>query len=352
MAEVITVSGPISPEKLGKTMSHVHLLSELKVAEQKGPPPVLTASEQVLSKRPVTMDILGVCRRNAYAVDDNLILGDIDDAISELMFFKRYGGGSIAEASVVGLARDPVGLRQVAEATGVNIICGTGWYIGESHPAFVREASINELRDHMVRELTVGIDNTGIRTGFIKIALSSPTPDKPYSGSEEKALRAAARTQAETGAAMTMHPCHHFGQARHWDTYLDIIQEEGGNLEKCFLSHMEFWHADIDYQKSLIERGVTVAFDQFGSEEYARPGWRKPVDPVRVECIIKLVELGYASRIVLSNEVVRKHGLRKYGGHGYAHVLENITLDLKYGGVTEEQLNTMLIENPKRLFPF
>ena len=104
MAEVITVSGPISPEKLGKTMSHVHLLSVLSVAEQKGPPPVLTASEQVLSKRLVTMDILGVCRRNAYAVDDNLILGDIDDAISELMFFKRYGGGSIAEASVYSTA--------------------------------------------------------------------------------------------------------------------------------------------------------------------------------------------------------------------------------------------------------
>ncbi len=115
---------------------------------------------------------------------------------------------------------------------------------------------------------------------------------------------------------------------------------------------MEFWHADIDYQKSLIERGVTVAFDQFGSEEYTRPGWRKPVDPVRVECIIKLVELGYAGQIVLSNEVVRKSGLRKYGGQGYAHVLENIVLDLKYGGVTEEQLNTMLVENPKRLFPF
>lgn len=183
-------------------------------------------------------------------------------------------------------------------------------------------------------------------------ALSASTPDIPFTGDEEKVLRAAARAQAETGAAMTVHPCHHFGRARHWHTYLDIIHEEGADLEKCYLSHMEFWSTDIDYQKSLLDRGVTVAYDQFGGEEYVRPGWARPSDQSRVDGIVKLVKAGYTKQIVLSNEVLFKCALRKYGGYGYAHVLENIVPDLRYYGVTEEQINTMLVENPRRLFPF
>jgi phosphotriesterase-related protein len=67
---------------------------------------------------------------------------------------------------------------------------------------------------------------------------------------------------------------------------------------------------------------------------------------------VELVKAGYASQIVLSNEIAWKISLRKYGGYGYAHVLENIGPDLRFYGVTEEQLNTMLVENPKRLLSF
>ena len=62
---------------------------------------------------------------------------------------------------------------------------------------------------------------------------------------------------------MTMHPCHHYGRARHLHTYLDILQKEGADINKCYMSHMEFWHKDIDYQKSLLDRGITLSYDQF-----------------------------------------------------------------------------------------
>jgi phosphotriesterase-related protein len=352
MANVMTVCAPISPEALGVTMSHVHLLVALTVAEQKPLQEVMTASERALRDKPVTMDILGVIRRHAYAVNDDLLLGDVDEAIREIMLYKRMGGDSLVETTLVGIGRDPIGLKQISRATGVNIICATGWYIAASHPALVKESGMNELCDYMVRELTTEIDATGIKAGVIKAACSGRTPEVAFTGDEEKVLRAAARAQTVTGAAMTIHPSHHSGRARHYHTYLDIIKEEGGNLEKVYLSHMERCCKDIDYEKSVLDRGVTLAYDQFGSEQYVRPGYSKPTDESRVAGIVDLLKAGYVNQVMLSNEVLRKTGLRKFGGYGYAHVLENIVPDLRYYGVTQEQLNTMLVENPMRLLPF
>jgi phosphotriesterase-related protein len=354
MASVNTVRGPITPEQLGTTMCHVHVLSELKVAEQAKPPSTMTKEELALLHHPVTTEMLGVIRRHvndACSIDNNL-LGDVDLAIAELNAFKRNGGSSIVETSVVGLKRDPVGLKRIAEATGLNIICGTGWYIGPSHPAATREATVEQLHIIMVRELTEGIDDLGIKAGFIKAGLSGPNPETPFQLAEEKVLRAGGRTQALTGAVMTIHPCHHYGRARHLHTYLDILQEEGANLEKFYMSHMEFWHDDIDYQKSLLDRGITLSYDQFGCEEYVRPGWSKAPDSARVKAVGTLCKMGYAKQIVLSNEVVSKFRLKKYGGLGYSHLLENIVPDLKFFGVTDEQIHTMLVENPRRLLPF
>ena len=215
--------GPISADALGITMCHVHVLSELKVAEQAKPPATMTEAELALLHHPVTTEMLGTIRRHANdacAIDNNL-LGDIDLAIIELNAYRKMGGSSIVETSVVGLKRDPAGLRRISDATGVNIICGTGWYIGGSHPPVTRQSSIEQLSGIMVRELTAGIEDTGIRAGFIKAGLSGPTPDVPFQGAEEKVLRAGARAQAATGATMTMHPCHHYGRARHLHTYLD-----------------------------------------------------------------------------------------------------------------------------------
>ncbi len=350
MAQVITVTGAIDPDRLGVTMSHVHLLIELSVAEQRESPD--TASRSALYDKLITMDILGMLRRRVHLVKDNLIMGDVDEAIAELMFYKRMGGQSLVEPGVIGLKRDPVGLRQIAAATGVNIVATTGWYIAASHSAAVRESSIEKLCEQMVRELTVGIDNTGIRAGTIKAALSASSPEIPFTGSEEKVLRAGARAQAATGALMFIHPCHHYGRAKHLERYLDILEEEGANIEKCLLGHLDFWATDIDYQKKVLDRGAMISYDCFGEEMYVRPGWCRPTDQARVAGVVKLVEAGYASQIVLSAECCYKCTLRKYGGYGYAHILENILPDLRYYGVSEQQINTMLVGNPRWLLPF
>lgn len=345
MSQVMTVTGPVSTDNLGATMCHVHVLLDLLCQQT----PAREASRKALADKPLTMDILGIVRRDAGLVKDNLVLGNIDEAISELMQYRMAGGNTVIEVGVPGIGRDPVGLAKVSRATGLNIICCTGMYIARSHPPYVKKMSIDQLCQQMVRDITDGIGNTGIRAGAIKVAMSGRTPDEPFTEDEEKVLRAAARAQARTGVPLTVHPNF---QGKHWATYLDIVEKEGADLSRFFASHIEFYSPDTEYQISVLKRGVYVSFDQFGHEEYmdgAAPGSSFPPDKYRVNSILELVKAGYADRIVLSNEIAIKCGYRKYGGHGYAHVLENIVPELRYKGVTEAQIQTMMVENPRRL---
>ena len=298
MSKVNTVCGPISPDELGITMPHVHLLAYVfavsTVGEQKelreAPP---TASASHLFEKPITMDVLGLIRRNVMAVKENLDLGNVDDAIEEVMLYKRMGGRSMVECSNNSMARDVIGLKQIAGATGINIICSTGWYAYHVQPEWVRNSSIDALRDLMVKEITTGIDDTGIKAGIIKIACSGPDPETHFTGSEENVLHAAAQAQAETGAPINIHPAHQNGLSRPWHTYLDILQKEGANLEKLYASHAEFFHKDIDYIKTVLDRGVYASFDQFGSEQYFAPGRSYPADCQRVDAIVELINAGY-----------------------------------------------------------
>ncbi|HLA82210.1 MAG TPA: hypothetical protein VJP78_11440 [Thermoleophilia bacterium] len=348
MSQVITVKGPISPEELGITIFHTHVLIDLRtlfiMPEE--------ASRRALAEAPLTLENLGAVRRDAVAVRDNLFIGDVDAAVRELTRYKMMGGNSVVEVSARGIGRDPVGLLKIANATGLNLVCCTGYYIGASHPPVVAQSSQSELCAMMVNELTRGIGTTGIRAGVIKIALGTSEGRPFVTDNEEKAFRAAARAQAETGAALEMHPARPYTD-KHWDTYFDIIRQEGGHLDKCVACHMEFFAQDVAYQKSLVDRGVTVSYDQFGGEEYFYSrGDAYPPDKLRVDGVVALVEAGYAGQIVLSNEVAMKCNYVQFGGHGYGHLLENIVPEFRSRGVTDGQIHAMLVENPRRLLPF
>lgn len=348
MPDVMTVRGPIAPEALGITMCHTHVLSDgrclLAMPEE--------ASRQALADAPLTMQNLGAVRRDALANKDNLVHGDVDAAVRELTRFKMMGGSSVVETSPRGFGRDPVGLFKVSNATGLNIICSTGFYVGASHPPVVAQSSESELRALMVNELTKGIGTTGIRAGVIKIAMGTSWGRPFADANEEKAFRAAVQAHAETGAAIEIHPARPY-TTRHWDTYFDIIEKAGGRLEKVMALHMEFFARDIDYQKSLLDRGVTVSYDQFGGEEYfTSRDDAYPPDRLRVDAVCALVEAGHAAKVVLSNEVAWKCNYTEYGGHGYGHILENILPEFRSKGMKEADIRTMLVENPKRMFPF
>ena len=341
----MTVNGVLSPDELEVTLCHEHVLINLECV-LKVPKSI---SRMRLVESPVTIDILADLRQDPHVCRDNLVLADIDEAIEELMRFKMMGGRSLVDMTTPEIGRDPIALRAIAIATGLNIICGTGWYLEDSYPDQVKKDSIDELSKVMVRELTEGIEETGIRAGVI----GELGTGLELTENEKKVMRAAARAQAKTGAPLTIHTWHPLQSVKEARKYLDIVAEEGVDLSKVYLSHMDQTCADTEYHKSIIEKyGVVLSYDCFGFEtpcEGFCPGGTHPSDTERVRAVAELLNAGYEKNLVLAQDVCMKIQRRKYGGYGYAHVLENITRDLRHRGISEKQIRTMLVDNPKRL---
>jgi len=352
MARVETVRGSISPCELGVTLPHEHLLIDLTMCwvEPK------ERSKLSLVDAPITLDILHTLHRDASISRENLKLCDPNEAIDELMLYKRAGGCSLVDMTLPGIGRDPLTLRKISNATGVNVLTSTGWYVAASHPAIVKEKSLEELSGIMVKELTEEIEDTGIKAGLIgECGLSYPIdPD------EEKVIRAAARAQAETGCAYTIHPPKYDLEqkklVKNATDILDIIQEEGANLQKFYMSHMDATCDDLEYHKKVIDMyGIVLAYDQIGYEYYEDsfyPGAWGWSDKTRTNAIAELCNTGYEKQLIMSQDVGSKMQRVKYGGCGYAHILEHIIPALKFQGVTEKQIRTMTVDNPKRLLAY
>ncbi len=332
------VCGELSREQLGVVSSHEHVLLDLTAFYQELPVPGIDDP----ATQKVEMWNLGILSRDCYALKDNLLLTDEQTAIDELTFFKNAGGDTVVDASLLGIGRDPAALRRIAEATGLNIVMGTGFYVGETHPAALDEMTDEEIGQLMVKELTEGVD--GVRAGYIgEIGISEIFDDK-----ERRVLRAAAIAQKKTGVAINVH-------INPWTVNgleaADILLDAGVDPQRICISHIDVENRE-EYIYALLKKGVYVEFDNFGKEYYIRREVRNSGyglfvhDTDRVRLLKQLIDDGYEKQILLCCDLCLKNLMHKYGGWGYDHVLTNIVPMMEDEGITAEQIQTMLVTNP------
>ena len=338
--KINSVRGPLDRASLGVVTTHEHVLLDLTAfyTEREVPGIGDPATQRV------EMWTIGTLNRDCYALKDNLLLDDEQTQIKELCYFREAGGNTMVDASLPGIGRDPVALKRIAEKTGLNIVMGTGFYVGETHPEALDGMSDEEIATLMIEELTVGVGDTGIAAGYIgEIGISEIFDDK-----ERRMLRAAAIAQRATGVAINVH-------INPWTTNgleaADILLAAGVPADRICISHIDVENRE-DYVLSLLSRGVYVEFDNFGKEYYIKREVRNSGygcfvrDTERVSFLKHLIDLGHLDRILLSCDVCLKNLLHKYGGWGYDHVLTNIVPMMEDEGVTAEQIRRLLIENP------
>ncbi len=360
MIGAVTVRGHIPADKLGITLPHEHLLIDGTCSWREP----ATLKRRSLIDAPVALEILGEIRRDIFFNKDNLKITDVDESLIELMKFKAMGGKSIVDLSVPGIGRDHVALRKISERSGVNVICGTGWYLQCSHPAYVKKKNIDEITEIMVNELEIGIDDSGVRAGVI----GEIGCDNPATEDEKKVFESACRAQEMTGAPLTIHQpgirgldsTGKFKKSRTREN-LEFMRSNGVDLEKVYMSHMDGLLLDlsispVEYYSSIIdEYGIAISFDAFGFEAYNDSlyvGAGGLSDRERLLALVGLLEVGYDRNIMISQDVCTKIQLRKYGGYGYAHIMEHVVPCLKTMGVKQKQIDTMIIENPKRILSY
>ena len=167
----MTVTGPIEVESLGVTLPHEHILIDIRNQFSESD----DAEKARVGRQNVSMSHLGILRRNPYALKDNLVFEDVRLAAEELAYFENAGGRTVIDCTPVGAGRDAERIRAIAELSGLNIIVGCGYYTNDTHPSEVESLSVDEIAQVMIRDLTEGIDDTGVKAGMVgEIGTSDP----------------------------------------------------------------------------------------------------------------------------------------------------------------------------------
>ncbi len=358
MAEIMTVMGPIIPEKLGFTDMHTHILWDGKSSLKKFGNWEIPEDKADI---PVKMEDIGLLRRNPVLSSDNIQMKDTETMVDEVLLYKKNGGSSLLEMDPPGLRYNVQGLRSISEKTGVHIIASTGFYLEGSWPHRFRNMSIEEYISYMKKEIEEGIEDTDIKAGHIKIAINN------LSLQQEKALRAAARVALMTGLALTIHPG--FGIGSDGRRIIQILLEEKMNLKKTTIAHAQHffvesdlkklildpasWKLHLDNARELLLAGANIAIDTFGHMwSIEMIGFERPTEWQRLAGLVALIKEGYSNQIVLGTDTFFKILLVKYGGEGFSRLLSSVIPILKELQVSDYDIHKLTVENPARILAY
>ena len=356
--KIQTVLGLIEPDDLGVTLCHEHIFLDGRGVFIEP----TNAADRVRAYLPITLDLplehLGWINYNFLSNRDNLLLGEEDVAVKEVELYKRSGGNSIVELTPIGVGRDPDGLARVSRATGVHIVMGTAYYVNALHPRDVEAMSEDEICNKFVSEVNVGVIDLvkggGVtRVGQIPVRagiIGEIGCTWPWQANEKKVLRAAARAQRITGAPVSIHP----GRSEQAILEaIDVLRDAGADLRHTIISHIERTITHFEVRKMVADAGCYIEYDEFMMESnYPLSDVDFPNDYERIKQIAELIDHGYVKQILLSHDMCTKTRLVTYGGLGYGHILNNIIPKMRRKGISEEQIQSMLVENPKRVLTF
>jgi len=324
MAKMVnTVTGPIESDKLGTTLMHEHFLF--------GYP--------------------GFAGDSTFGAFDWDKAMEVCTAAAERA--KSHGVVTVVDATPNECGRNPEFLKELSLKTGINIICSTGYYYeGEGAPAYYkfRGAMGNaqqEIYEMMLKEVTEGIGNTGIKAGVIKLA-SSKGVITEY---EKMFFKAAARVQKETGVVIITHT----QEGSMGPEQAELLVSEGADPDKIMIGHM-CGNTDIQYPVRVLEKGVKIGFDRFGLQNFLGA----PKDTHREALALALIGLGYGDKLLFSHDtvnvmlgrpVVFPDGLAETMKNAHiGRIFEVIIPELTEMGATDEQIYRIMVQNPKNLF--
>ena len=315
MKAINTVTGTASPEQLGTTLMHEHLL-------------IGWAGWELDSAAPKFE------RKSA-----------LKTCVERLKEVRDLGLETFVDPCPMDIGRDVNFMAEVASASGVRIICATGLYKEDlGNTAYFKQRTVDDIAAVYAIEINKGIDDTGIKAGIIKCATGKGQVTK-Y---EEMCLRAAARAQKTTGVPITTHT----EDGTMGREQLDIFASEGVDLKHVIIGH-SCGSSNLGYHTDMLDRGCYLGFDRFGLD-FVHP------DRLRIASLIGLLGIGFEKQLILSHDSVacilgRGLGLspeimETIKNWKPTHIFKNILPKLRSAGVPEAKINTMLVENPRHFF--
>ncbi len=319
MTSVATVRGLIDTSQLGPTLMHEH---------------IFVVNPEIMLTYP-----------EVWGDEDQRVA----DAVSRLNELVAHGVSTIVDLTVIGQGRFIPRIQRVAEQTSINIIVATGVYTFNDVPFYFRGRGASPqhgrpdaMSEMFVRDITVGIGQTNVTAGILKCA----TDAEGVTRGVERVLRAVAQAHRATGVPISTHT--HVATRRGLDQQR-IFREEGVDLSRVIIGHSGD-STDLEYLEALIAAGSYLGMDRFGIEAISS-------FEQRVDTVVRLCERGHASRLVLSHDYSsfidwfpEEDLARRLPNWHYLHIHRDVIPALKRRGITDAQIQTMLVDNPKTIF--
>jgi phosphotriesterase-related protein len=323
MVAIETVRGPVEVDALGVTLMHEHVFV-------------------------LTPDVLQNYGDQYWDEEER-----VADAIAKLTKLKQTGVDTIVDPTVVGLGRYIPRVARINAEVDINIVAATGLYIFDEIPHFFHYRGPGTLlggpellTEMFLKDIREGIGDTGVKAAFLKGVVEERglTPD------QTRVQTAICETHQETGVPITVHTnsIHQTGRLA-----VEFYAKHGVDLTKVVVGHAGDTD-DLDYLKWIMDQGATIGCDRFGVDLYL------PTEK-RVAAIVALCAQGYADRIVLAHDAAcymdffsgeaGQHALATTTPNwNFQHIPEDVLPALREAGVSDEQITTMMVDNPRRYF--
>lgn len=323
MAQVQTVLGPIDTADLGRTYMHEHVFVLTPDVQQNYP--------------------------GEWGDEDTRV----DDAVQKLTALAASGVRTIVDPTVVGLGRYIPRIKRIAvQVPELNIVVATGCYTYGDVPFFfhyrgpaLNEAVGAELPDPMVdmfvADITEGIAGTGVKAGMLKCAIDH----QGMTGGVERVMRAVAKAHRATGVPITVHT--HPGSQQGLQA-ARVLGEEGVDPRRVVLGHSGD-STDVEHLSALADAGFVLGMDRFGIN-------LDTTFEARADTVVEMCRRGYAEAMVLAHDAscyidwLAPGVMDLLPQWHYLHIEQDVLPYLREHGVTDEQIDTMLVGNPRRFF--
>ncbi len=320
MSEIQTLGGPLDTSSLGRVLMHEHIFN-------------------------LSPEVQG-CWPGFHGWDPDVEIPKAQQTLSEL---KQAGYDTIVDLSVLGLGRDVHLMQRAVEGTGLQVTVATGLYTYDVLPRlwhFMGPGTLldgDEPLDELFRrDIEEGIQGTDIKAAMLKCAVDHDG----LTDHVQRVLRSCCRVHHQTGTPMTVHT---HAQTERGNDVLTVLGEEGVDPRRVVLAHCGD-SADLDYLEKLIDSGATIGMDRFGLNILL------PFEE-RVSTVATLCERGYADRMILSHDAncftdwfpPELHDQVTPDWH-FLHIHNDVLPALRERGVTDEQIDQMLVHTPRDFF--
>jgi phosphotriesterase-related protein len=313
MSTVETVRGPMDAAELGTTLMHEH----------------------IFIVQPEALQNWGHAFGPSYWNEEERL----DDAVSKLGAVRDAGIRTIVDPTAPGLGRYIPRIQELNRRIDLNIVVATGVYAFLELPNFLAYRRVEAIAELFIREIRQGIDDTGVKAAFLKCAVER----HGVIGDIPRILEAVAMAAVETGRPVMVHTN---AAARTGVDALETLTGHGVKPEQIVIAHAGDSN-DLGYLRAIADTGAWLGCDRFGIEHF------NPLAD-RIRTLLALLGEGYGSRIHLSHDAACFYDFM-VGDPAFADeepdyllITNQVLPALRREGVIQEQIDEMMIANPRR----